>query len=489
MQKETSSGKKTKSPEHRESFDKQTRGRASDVLGGGKKERNPIARLLPFLGPAFIASVAYVDPGNFATNIQAGAQLGYKLLWVVLASNLMAMLMQTLAAKLGIATGMNLAEHCRASFSKPVVVGLWVLMEVVAMATDLAEFLGAALGVNLLFGMPLWVGALVAGAATLLILGLERYGFRPLEAVISAMVGTIALCYLAETFIAGPDWASVSYHAVVPSFGGAEGLFLASGIVGATIMPHAIFLHSALTQGRIVVKDPAKKRILYHFEIVDVVIAMGVASLVNAAMLIMAASTFHERGLAQIATIEEAYRTLEPLLGKASRWVFAVSLLVSGLSSSTVGTSAGQVIMQGFLQKQVPIWVRRLVTMTPALVVITLGLSPTRSLVLSQVVLSIALPFAIIPLIVFTRRRAVMGSLVNGPSATLTAVVVAALIIALNAYLLYDLFFGEVAGVQSYSCPPGRVTACGSGPARCRYPFSKTGSESDPASRDRKGCP
>ena len=441
-QKKTPPETKAKSRERGKSLDIRTIRHASDVLGG-KKGRNAIVRLTPFLGPAFIASVAYVDPGNFATNIQGGARLGYTLLWVVVASNLMAMLMQTLAAKLGIATGMNLAEHCRARFSRPAVMGMWGLMEVVAMATDLAEFLGTALGINLLFGIPLWAGAILAGVATLLILGLERYGFCPLEAVISGMVGTIALCYLVETLIVWPDWGAVAYHAVVPAFNGAEGVLLASGIVGATIMPHAIFLHSALTQGRIVVKDPVKLRILYHFEIADVIIAMGIASLVNAAMLIMAASTFHERGLAQIATIEEAYRTLEPLLGKASRWAFAISLLVSGLSSSTVGTSAGQVIMQGFLQRRVPIWVRRLVTMAPALVVIALGFDPTRCLVLSQVLSSIALPFAIVPLIAFTRREAVMGELVNRRSTTLAAFVVAVLVIALNVYLLYDVFSGR----------------------------------------------
>jgi manganese transport protein len=429
-------------PKKRDSLDTRTVSRAREVLGG-TRERNFLGRLAPFLGPAFIASVAYVDPGNFATNIQGGARLGYTLVWVVIASNLMAMLMQTLAAKLGIATGMNLAEHCRSSFSKPVVVGMWGLMEVVAMATDLAEFLGAALGFNLLFGIPLWAGSLLAGATTLVILGLERYGFRPLEAVISGMVGAIALCYVVETLIAGPDWGSVAYHAIVPSFGTGEGVLLASGILGATIMPHAIFLHSALTQGRIVVRDPSKMRLLYRFEIADVVIAMTIASFVNAAMLIMAASTFHERGFAQVASIQEAYRTLEPLLGRASRWVFAVSLLVSGLSSSTVGTSAGQVIMQGFLKRRVPVWARRLVTMVPALTIVALGFDPTRSLVWSQVVLSIALPFAVIPLIGFTRKRSVMGELVNNTSTTVGAGVVATLIVALNVYLLYDLFFGR----------------------------------------------
>ncbi len=424
----------------RKSSDSQTIAKARDILAG-KQEKNRLSRLMPFLGPAFIASVAYVDPGNFATNIQGGAQFGYMLIWVIIASNVMAMLIQTLSAKLGIATGLNLAEHCRTNFSKPVVVCMWVLMEVVAMATDLAEFLGAALGFNLLLGIPLLAGAILTGIATLLILALERYGFRPLEAVISSMVGVIALCYLIETVIGKPEWAKILYHAFVPQFSGAESLLLASGILGATVMPHAIFLHSALTQGRIVVRDKSQLRTLYHFEIADVVIAMGLASLVNAAMLIMAAATFHETGFSNIATIEEAHRTLEPLLGKAAKWVFSISLLVSGLSSSTVGTSAGQVIMQGFLQRHIPIWIRRLVTMVPALIVIGMGLDPTRTLVISQVVLSFGLPFAIIPLVVFTRRGDIMGELVNKRLTTILAGFIAALIIALNIYLLYVTLF------------------------------------------------
>ncbi len=424
----------------RKSSDSQTIAKARDILAG-KQEKNRLSRLMPFLGPAFIASVAYVDPGNFATNIQGGAQFGYMLIWVIIASNVMAMLIQTLSAKLGIATGLNLAEHCRTNFSRPVVICMWVLMEVVAMATDLAEFLGAALGFNLLLGIPLLAGAILTGIATLLILALERYGFRPLEAVISSMVGVIALCYLIETVIGKPEWAKILYHAFVPQFSGAESLLLASGILGATVMPHAIFLHSALTQGRIVVRDKSQLRTLYHFEIADVVIAMGLASLVNAAMLIMAAATFHETGFSNIATIEEAHRTLEPLLGKAAKWVFSISLLVSGLSSSTVGTSAGQVIMQGFLQRHIPIWIRRLVTMVPALIVIGMGLDPTRTLVISQVVLSFGLPFAIIPLVVFTRRGDIMGELVNKRLTTILAGFIAALIIALNIYLLYVTLF------------------------------------------------
>ncbi|MGA7672118.1 MAG: Nramp family divalent metal transporter, partial [Nitrolancea sp.] len=370
-------------------------------------------RVWPFLGPAFVASVAYVDPGNFATNIQGGAQFGYMLVWVIVASNLMAMLIQTLSAKLGIATGRNLAEICRDRFPRPVVYAMWTLSEGVAIATDLAEFLGAALGFNLLFHMPLFIAGLLTGVATFLILGLERYGFRPLEAVITVLVGIIAGSYLIETFIGSPDWGAIGFHAVVPQFSGSESVLLAVGILGATVMPHVIFLHSSLTQGRIVPRDPAQAKRIFRFEVLDVVIAMGVAGMVNAAMLIMAASTFHTQGLTEIASIEEAHRTLKPLLGGLSSQVFAISLLASGLSSSAVGTMAGQVIMQGFLHWHIPIWLRRGITMLPALVVIGIGLDPTRTLVISQVVLSFGIPFALIPLVLFTRNSDLMGTLVN----------------------------------------------------------------------------
>ena len=413
---------------------------ALDALGSGQKNR--LARLMPFLGPAFIASIAYVDPGNFATNIQGGAEFGYLLIWVIVMSNLMAMLVQTLAAKLGLVTGLNLAEHCREQFPRWLVLTMWVLMEVVAMSTDLAEFIGAALGFQLLMGVPLLAGAVLTGIATVLILGMERYGFRRLEAVISAMVGTIALCYVAEIFLARPDWGQVVYHSVVPRFAGTESVLLATGILGATVMPHAIFLHSALMQNRIVVRDTKRMRSLYRFEIADVLIAMGIASCVNAAMLIMAASTFYMTGHKDVATIEQAYRTLEPLLGKAARGIFGLSLLVSGLSSSTVGTGAGQVIMQGFLKRHIPIWVRRLVTMAPSLVVIGLGLNPTRTLVISQVVLSFGLPFALIPLVLFTRRRDIMGEMTNHKMTTALAWVIVAIILILNAYLIYQTVKG-----------------------------------------------
>jgi manganese transport protein len=429
-----------KSYNQRASSDAKTVENALNVLGN-KQRKNILARLFPFLGPAFIASVAYVDPGNFATNIQGGAQFGYLLIWVIIASNLMAMLIQTLSAKLGLVTGKNLAEHCREQFPKPVVVTMWLLMEIVAMSTDLAEFLGAALGFQLLLGVPLLAGAVLTGIATILILGMERYGFRPLEAVISSMVALIALCYLAETFIVNPDWGVVLHSTFVPRFSGSDSVFLACGILGATVMPHAIFLHSALMQGRIVVRDKARLKSLYRFEIADIVIAMGIASCVNAAMLIMAAATFFETGHTSVATIEEAYRTLQPLLGSAAKWIFGLSLLVSGLSSSTVGTGAGQVIMQGFLERHIPIWIRRLVTMAPSLLVIGIGFDPTRTLVLSQVVLSFGLPFAVIPLVMFTSRGDIMGELVNRRLTTLAAGLIAAIIVVLNVYLIYKTVF------------------------------------------------
>ena len=415
---------------------------AEQVLSGGGQQRRGLKRLLPFLGPAFIASIAYMDPGNFATNIQGGAQFGYTLLWVVLASNLMAMLIQTLSAKLGIATGRNLAELCREYFAPWVVWLMWGAMEIVAMATDLAEFLGAAVGFNLLFGVPLWFAGLLTAAFTFLLLGLERRGFRPLEAAITAFVGVIAVCYLVETVLGHPDWKLVAFHSVVPQFHGAESILLATGILGATVMPHVIFLHSSLTQGRIVVREPALLKQLFRYQIADVTIAMGLAGLINMAMLIMAAATFHRGGMTDVGSLESAYKTLEPLLGKAAGVIFAVSLLASGLSSSSVGTLAGQVIMQGFLQRHIPVWVRRLVTILPSLVVIWLGCDPTRTLVLSQVVLSFGLPFALVPLILFTRRGDLMGVLVNRRATTALTVLIAALIVALNFYLIWQFFFG-----------------------------------------------
>jgi manganese transport protein len=414
---------------------------AAEVLAG-RSRKGLFSRLLPFLGPAFIASVAYIDPGNFATNIQGGAKFGYTLLWVIVASNLMAMLLQALSAKLGIASGKNLAEVCREGFPRWLTLAMWAIMEVVAMATDLAEFLGAAVGFNLLFGIPLGIAGLLTAVVTMLILGLERYGFRPVEAVIGVLVGIVGVSYVIETVLDRPDLTDVLRSAVTPRFAGPESVLLATGILGATVMPHVIFLHSALTQGRIRVADPVRLRRLFRFELVDVAIAMTLAGLVNAAMLVMAAATFHRTGMVDVGTIEEAHRTLTPLLGRAASWIFAVSLLASGLSSASVGTMSGQVIMQGFLRRRIPVWVRRLVTMAPSLAVIAAGLDPTRTLVLSQVVLSFGLPFAVIPLLVFTSRRGVMGVLVNRWPTIAATTLVAALILGLNMLLLYDTFFG-----------------------------------------------
>jgi len=408
---------------------------AADILAGRSRRRG-LLQLLPFLGPAFVASVAYIDPGNFATNIQAGSGFGYQLVWVVLASNLIAMLVQALSAKLGIASGRNLAEMCREQFPRPVVWALWVLMELVAMATDLAEFLGAALGFYLLFGIPLLPAALLTGVCTLLILALEQQGFRPVEAVITSLVGVIAVCYLVESVLDRPSWAAIGASVLHPVLGGPEAVVLAVGILGATVMPHVIFLHSSLTQRRVATETVEQAKRLVRFELADVVIAMTIAGLVNAAMLVMAASTFWVHGLTKVASLEDAHKTLAPLLGPASSAVFAVSLLASGLSSSTVGTMAGQVMMQGFLHRQISVWLRRIVTMGPAIVVIAIGLDPTRTLVISQVILSFGLPFALIPLALFTRRRDLMGPLVNRPIVSAAAVLVTALIVALNLYLI-----------------------------------------------------
>jgi manganese transport protein len=400
-------------------------------------------KLLPFMGPAFVAAVAYIDPGNFATNIQSGAQFGYTLLWVVVASNVIAMLIQILSAKLGIATGRNLAELCRDNYPRPVVLAMWVTMEIVAIATDLAEFIGAAVGLLLLFHIPLLAAGLLTAVITFLVLGLQRYGFRPIEAVIAAMIGVVAVSYIVEIFLVKPDPSLIIKSILMPRFQGSESILLAAGILGATVMPHVIFLHSALTQGRIVVRDSRRLKLLYRYEIVDVVIAMLIAGAVNAAMLIMSASTFHARGIYEIGTIEQAYQTLTPLLGRAAGDFFAISLLAAGLSSSAVGTMSGQVVMQGFVNFHIPLWIRRSVTILPSLVVIAVGLDPTRTLVISQVVLSFGLPFAVIPLVLFTRNKEIMGPLVNKSLTTLLAAMAAIFILLLNLYLLYSLAIGS----------------------------------------------
>jgi manganese transport protein len=420
-------------------LDASTVNAARVVLAG---RRTGWRALLPFLGPAFIASVAYVDPGNFATNIESGAQFGYMLLWVVVASNLTAMLIQALSAKLGIATGLNLAEMCRHQLPRPTILALWVISELAAMATDVAEVVGAAIGFQLLFGVPLVPAGLLTGAIAFGILGVQRQGFRLLELLIAAMLGVIAVCYLVETFLVAPDAGEIVRHAIVPEFQGTDSILLAVGILGATVMPHVVFLHSHLTQHRIPALLPDQARRAFQFEIIDVVIAMTIAGLVNAAMLVMAATTFYASGHGNIGSIEEAHATLSPLLGPASSTIFAIALLVSGLSASTVGTLAGQVVMQGYLRRTLPLWLRRLATLLPAFVVIALGLDPSRTLVISQVILSFCLPAALIPLVFFTSRRNLMGVLVNRRTTTVVAASLAALILALNLLLVYRTLAG-----------------------------------------------
>lgn len=400
-----------------------------------------------YFGPAFVASVAYIDPGNFATNIQGGTEFGYKLLWVLLWSNAMAILVQYLSAKLGIATGRTLPENCRALFSPKVNLGLWIAAELSALATDLAEFLGAALGFYLLFHLPMLPSALLTGVMVFLILATELYGFRRLEQVIMVFVFAIATCYAVEIFLSKPNWGQVAYHVVVPEISNAS-IYIAVGMLGATVMPHVVYLHSALVQTRL--KEDAMKAAhepwlqkLHHarYELVDVLAAMNGAWLVNSAMIVMAAAVFFHAGR-PVATIEQAHETLKPLLGSFSATAFAVALLCSGLSSSTVGTMAGQVIIEGFLNIRFSIFLRRLLTMIPAIVVIAIGLDPLKVLVLSQVVLSFTLPFALVPLIMLTRRADLMSDLVNSPRTNWLAYLTVGIIITLNALLLYQTFHG-----------------------------------------------
>jgi manganese transport protein len=414
---------------------------ARESISGNRKG---FLAVLPFLGPAFIASIAYVDPGNFATNIQGGAQFGYALLWVILVANLMAMLLQSLSAKLGIATGKNLAELCRLRFPRWVCYVLWITQELTAMATDLAEFLGAAVGLNLLLHIPLFFAAGITGILVFTILAVTQRGFRGLELFIGGAAGVIALCYVIETVLAKPDWGQILFHSVVPSLPGSGAVLLSVGIVGATVMPHVIYLHSSLTQNRVVPHNDQDKHRIFYFEKIDVIMAMGVAGLVNMAMLYMAAKVFNLTGHADIADIQTAYQTLTPLLGGGAAAVFLISLIASGVSSSHVGTMAGQVVMQGFVGFRIPVWIRRIATMIPALFAIDLGLDPTKTLVLSQVVLSFTLPIPVITLIMFTRNRSLMGSLVNRRLTTILAIACAVIILSLNFVLLYQTFGGQI---------------------------------------------
>jgi manganese transport protein len=402
--------------------------------------RGRLRATLAMLGPAFVASVAYVDPGNFATNIQSGAKYGYLLLWVVLAANLIAMLIQYLSAKLGVVTDHNLPEMVRAHFPRAVTLGMWVQAELVAMSTDIAEFLGAALGLNLLFGVPLLPAGLITAVIAFAILELQRRGFRRFELAITALLGIIFLGFLYETLRIGPS-VHGSLSGLLPGLHGSDALYLAIGIIGATVMPHVIYLHSALTNGRIPCRDDGERRRVLRFERLDVVIALGIAGIVNMAMLAVAAKLFHAPGLPSVDTIQGAHAQFGHLVGGGAALAFAVALLASGASSASVGTYAGQVVMAGFINVKISLLVRRAVTMLPAIAILAAGVSPTHALVLSQVALSFGIPFALVPLVMLTGRREVMGVHVNRRPTTVLAWACAGGISALNVFLLYQQFF------------------------------------------------
>jgi manganese transport protein len=413
-----------------------------EVLAG--RNTNWLSKVL-FVGPAVVTSIAYMDPGNFATNIQAGAKFGYSLLWVVLAANVIAMLFQALSAKLGIVTNRNLAELSREHFPAPVVYAMWGVSEIAAMATDLAEFLGGAIGLSLLFHIPLLPGMLVTGVVTYAILTGEKHGYRPLELVIGGLIAAVALSYVIELAIVHVDWAAAAKGTVVPQLHGADALSVSVGILGATVMPHAIYLHSGLTQGRARARNDRERHKLVRFSNIEVLVALTVAGLVNMAMVIMASGAFHA-GHPEVAEIETAYHSLTPILGSAAAGIFLISLLASGVSSSAVGTMAGQMIMQGFTGRRMPVWIRRLVTMVPALIVVALGVNATDALVYSQVVLSFALPVPMIALVILSSRRNVMGSFASSRWVAGAAIMGTAVILVLNAVLLLQTFHVAIPG-------------------------------------------
>lgn len=397
--------------------------------------------VLPYVGPAFLVSVGYMDPGNWGTNIAGGSTFGYTLLWVLLVSNLMAILLQTMAARLGIVTGKSLAENCRLHYSKGTNFFLWIMAEAAMMATDIAEFLGAAIGFYILFGIPMFSAGLLTGVVVFLILGLYRFGYRSVEYVIISLVAIIGFAYVIEIFLAKPDWGQVATAMVVPRLS-SESIFVAMGMLGATVMPHNLFLHSGIIQTRLTGEPTVvQKKKLFRFAVLDSVFALNMSWLVNSAMVVMSAAVFFANGI-QVESIQDAHRTLEPLLGSLSSYAFAIALLAAGLSSSTTGTIAGQIVLEGFLDIKMSLWLRRFITMVPALIVIALGLNEIDVLVLSQVVLSMQLPFSIIPLIMFTMRKEIMGELRNGRLTDILAIASAVLVIGLNILLLYQFFGG-----------------------------------------------
>jgi manganese transport protein len=405
------------------------------------RARGRFRGVVAMLGPAFVAAVAYIDPGNFATNIAGGAKYGYMLLWVIVAANLMAMLVQYLSAKTGIATGKNLPELCREHFRKPVTFGLWLQAEAIAIATDLAEFVGAAIALNLLFGVPPFIAGLMTAAVAFLILGLQSRGARKFELAIAGFLGIVFLGFMYDLLQVDVDGGAAA-AGLVPHFSGTDSVMLAVGILGATVMPHVVYLHSALTSSRIPAESVDERRELLRFQRLDVVLAMGLAGVINLSMLLVAASLFHTSGQTDVDSIEGAHAGFERLLSGGAALAFAVALLASGLSSSSVGTFAGQVVMQGFINRRIPLFLRRAVTMAPSLVVLGIGLNASDTLVASQVVLSFGIPFALVPMVLLTRRKDVMGALVNRRATTALASVVASLIICLNVFLLQQTLFG-----------------------------------------------
>ncbi|PAD62748.1 divalent metal cation transporter [Bacillus siamensis] len=407
-----------------------------DALDGKSKG---FKRLLPFLGPAFIAAIAYIDPGNFATNISAGSKFGYMLLWVILFSNLMAFLIQVLSAKLGIATGKNLPEIARDRYPKWVSAGLWIQGELVIMATDLAEFIGAALGLNLLFGIPMMEAAIIAAIGSFAILELQRRGYRALEAGIAGLLFVVVIAFALQTFFAKPDAASVLEGLFIPKIDGMDSVLLATGILGATVMPHAIYLHSALTQRRVVGKTDNERKKIFKFETIDILIAMVIAGAINASMLIVAAALFFKNGL-YVEDLDVAYQQFGHYIGPASAALFGIGLLAAGLSSSSVGTLSGDIIMQGFIRYRIPLYLRRFITIIPPMIIIISGVNATEALVWSQVVLSFGISFALVPLIMFTSNKRLMGALTNRKWVTALAWLIAVLVIALNLFVIYDSF-------------------------------------------------
>jgi len=406
------------------------------------RQRGGLRGTVTFFGPAFVAAIAYVDPGNFATNFSAGANYGFLLLWVIVAANLIAMLIQTLTAKLGMATGRDLPEMCRDTFPRPVSRLMWVQAELVAIATDLAEVIGGAIALNLLFGIPLFTGGVITGVVAFGLLALQRRGYRPFELAIAGLLGVILLGFFSTVLRIAVPLGPLA-EGLIPRFDGTESLLLATGILGATVMPHVIYLHSALTKGRTPPRTPEERRFLLRRQQIDVVLGMGLAGLVNASMLIIAATLFFGSDVPGTDTLEGVYAGLAVVVDQPAALAFALALLASGFASSGVGTYAGQVVMQGFIRRSIPLFLRRALTLTPALVVLGFGIDPTQALVLSQVVLSFGIPFALVPLVLLTRRRDLMAELVNRRTTTAAAAVVAVLIIALNGFLIWQTVAGN----------------------------------------------